>query len=128
MPVRTLRNARPLSSRLSVTSRWRCANASAKRKAIRLRKHDSEPGRPVSFETEVMRTPSIPQGTTYSNGWRSLSTLIAKPCVVTPRDTCTPIDPILRSPAQTPVSPSRTSASIPSSASAATMARSIVFT
>ena len=53
--------------------------------------------------TDVICTPSSPQGTTQPNGARSLSTLIAKPCVVTPRATCTPIEAILRSPAQTPV-------------------------
>ena len=45
----------------------------------------------------------MPQGTIHSNGWRSLSTFTASPWVVTPRDTCTPIEPILRSPTQTPV-------------------------
>ena len=53
--------------------------------------------------TDVICTPSSPHGTTQPNGARSLSTLIAKPCVVTPRETCTPIEAILRSPAQTPV-------------------------
>jgi hypothetical protein len=67
----------------------------------------------------------MPQGTIHWKGWRSLSTFTAKPWVVTPRETCTPIEPILRSPAQTPVSPSRTRASMPSSASAAMIARSI---
>ena len=62
---------------------------------------------PVSLVTEVMRTPSRPQGTTHSNGCRSLSTLMAKPWVVTPRETWTPIEPILRSSTQTPVRPSR---------------------
>ena len=57
--------------------------------------------------TEVMRTWSMPQGTIHSNGWRSLSTFTASPWVVTPRDTCTPIEPILRSPAQTPVNGAR---------------------
>ena len=84
---------------------------------------------PVSFDTEVTRTWSIPQGTIHSNGWRSLSTLTASPCVDTPPDTRTPIDAIFESPAQTPVKGvSRGSASTPSSASAATIARSIVWT
>ena len=81
---------------------------------------------------EVIRTPSRPQGTTHSNGWRSLSTLTAKPCVVTPRATWTPIDAILRSPTHTPVksrpSSGRARAASPSSASAATMADSMVRT
>ena len=67
-----------------------------------------------------MRTWSMPQGTIHSNGWRSLSTFTARPWVVTPRETCTPIEPILRSPAQTPVRGlSRASAAMPSSRSAA---------
>ena len=55
------------------------------------------------LSTEVIRTWSIPHGTIHSNGCRSLSTFTANPCVVTPRETCTPIEPILRSPAHTPV-------------------------
>ena len=76
--------------------------------------------------TDVIRTPSRPHGTTHSNGCRSLSTLTAKPWVVTPRETWMPIEAILRSSTQTPVSPSRGPAAMPSSASAATIARSIV--
>ena len=73
---------------------------------------------PNSRQSEVIRTPSIPQGTTHSNGCRSLLTLMAKPWVVTPRLTWTPIEPILRPsggppPTQTPVRPSITSASTP---------------
>ena len=76
-----------------------------------------------------MRTWSIPQGTIHSKGWRSLSTLIASPCIDTPSRTRTPIEPILRSPTHTPVyGVERTSADTPSSASAATIARSIVWT
>ena len=68
----------------------------------------------------------MPQGTIHSKGWRSLSTFTASPWVVTPRDTCTPIEPILRSPTQTPVTGvARTWATMPSSPSAATIARSI---
>ena len=52
--------------------------------------------RPSSRPSEVTRQPSIPQGTTHSNGCRSLLTLIARPWVVTPRLTWTPIEPILR--------------------------------
>ena len=52
---------------------------------------------------EVIRTSGSPQATTHSKGCRSLSTLTAKPCVVTSRATCTPIEAILRSPSQTPV-------------------------
>ena len=51
---------------------------------------------------EVIATPASPQGTIQENGSRSLSTLTAKPCVATPRETCTPIEAILRSPTQTP--------------------------
>ena len=76
--------------------------------------------------TDVMRQFSMPQGTIHSNGWRSLLTLIAKPCVVTPRLTCTPIDAILRgSCVQTPVSPSIGPASMPTSASDAMIADSM---
>ena len=54
---------------------------------------------PSSRASEVIRHASIPQGTIHSNGCRSLLTLIAKPWVVTPRLTWTPIEPILRPPA-----------------------------
>ena len=92
---------------------------------MRLRKHGNELPRPVSLATEVIRTWSMPQGTIHSNGWRSLSTFTARPWVVTPRDTCTPIEPILRSPAHTPVNGlPRASAAMPSSRSAPTIARS----
>ena len=84
--------------------------------------------RPVSSRREVILTPSSPQGTIHSNGCRSQSTLIAKPWVVTPRETWTPIEPIFASPAHTPVKPSRTWASTPSSASAAMTADSIART
>ena len=53
--------------------------------------------------TEVMRTPSRPQGTTHSKGCRSLATLTAKPWVETPFWTWTPSEAILRSPTHTPV-------------------------
>src|SRR6266436_6750008 len=77
---------------------------------------------PSSRHSDVIRTPSIPQGTTHSNGCRSLLTLTANPWVVTPRLTCTPIEPILRPfggrpPTQTPVSPSITSALTPNAVS-----------
>src|SRR3954468_4718218 len=117
---------RPSRSRSGVTRRCRRPNASQNAWAIRRRKQGRCSPWPVSFVTEVMRTPSSPHGTTHSNGWRSLSTLIAKPCVVTPRETWTPIEPILRSSTQTPVRPSRGPAAMPSSASAATIASSIV--
>jgi hypothetical protein len=82
--------------------------------------------------TEVMRTPSSPQGTIQLNGWRSFSTFTANPCVVTPRATCTPIDAIFRSSTHTPVksgpSSGRARAAIPSCARAATSARSNVRT
>ena len=45
----------------------------------------------------------MPHGTIQRNGSRSLSALTAKPCVVTRRETCTPIDAILRPPVHTPV-------------------------
>ena len=51
---------------------------------------------PSSRLSEVTRQPSIPQGTIHSKGCRSLLTLIARPWVVTPRLTCTPIEPIFR--------------------------------
>ncbi len=79
---------------------------------------------PSSRQTDVMRQPSIPHGTIHSNGCRSLLTLIAKPWVVMPRLTWTPIEPILRSPAQTPVSPSIGPASIPKPARESIISRS----
>src|SRR5829696_6244542 len=85
------------------TIRWRMPNASAKRHAIRLRKQGRRPARPLSRATDVIRTWSIPHGTIHSNGWRSLSTFTARPCVVTPPETRTPIEAILESPAHTPV-------------------------
>src|SRR6185437_5927345 len=100
------------------------SNTSQKRAMIASRKWGNRPDSPVSLQTELICAPSIPHGTTHSNGWRSLSTFTAKPCVVTPRDTCTPIEPILPFGAHTPVSPPRTSASTPSSASAAMSTRS----
>ena len=80
-----------------------------------------------------MRTSGRPQGTTHSKGCRSLSTLTAKPCVVTSRERCTPIEAILRSAVQTPMksrpSPERPrGAGTPSSTSAVTIACSIVRT
>ncbi|MBV9943874.1 MAG: hypothetical protein JO262_17230 [Solirubrobacterales bacterium] len=59
--------------------------------------------RPVSSISEVIRTPSRPQGTIQLKGSRSSSTLTANPCVLTPRDRCTPIEAILRSSTHTPV-------------------------
>ena len=53
--------------------------------------------RPSSCASEVIVTSGSPQATTQENGSRSLSTLTAKPWVVTPRETCTPIEAILRS-------------------------------
>ena len=53
---------------------------------------------PSSRASEVIATPSIPQGTIHSNGCRSLLTFTASPCVVTPRLTCTPIEPIFALP------------------------------
>ena len=88
-------------------------------------------GKP-SCATEVIRTSGSPQATTHVNGARSLVTLSAKPCMETPRETCTPIEAILRSCTHTPVksgpSSVRTRATTPSSPSAATIARSIVRT
>ena len=76
---------------------------------------------PSSRVSEVIRQASIPQGTTHSNGCRSLATLTARPWVVIPRRTWIPIEPILRAspagggsaPTQTPVSPSISPASTP---------------
>ena len=59
--------------------------------------------RRVSLMTEVIRTPSSPHGTIQENGCRSFSTLTAKPWVLTPRATCTPIEAIFRSSTHTPV-------------------------
>src|SRR5215213_4816772 len=117
------------SSRSIDTSRCRASNAPAKRYASRLRKHGSDGERPVSRATEVTCTRSIPQGTIHSNGSRPLSTFTASPCIETPSRTRTPIEAILASPAQTPVSGvARGSATTPSSASAETIAPSIVCT
>jgi hypothetical protein len=77
---------------------------------------------------EVIRTPSSPHGTIHPNGCRSFWTLTANPCVVTPRERCTPIEAILRSSTHTPVyagpSSERARATTPSSANAATTASS----
>src|ERR671910_110711 len=117
------------STRRGETIRCLIPNASANRHASRLRKHGSEGCRPVSLDTEVMRAWSIPQGTIQSNGWRSLSTFTARPCVETRADSRTPMEPIFESPTHTPVNGvSRGSAAMPSSARAATIARSIVWT
>ncbi len=79
---------------------------------------------PSSRLSEVIETPSIPHGTTHSNGCRSLLTLTASPCVVTPRLTWSPIEPILRVPTQTPVRPSIVLARTPASPSASIIVRS----
>ena len=71
----------------------------------------------------------MPHGTIQSNGSRSLSTFTASPCIETPSRTRTPIEAIFESPTQTPVKgTARGSAATPSSASAATIALSIVWT
>ena len=106
--------------------RWRRPNAWATCQAARLRKQRIAPVRRVSTYRDVIRTPSIPHGTIHSKGWRSHSTFTAKPCVVTPRETCTPIEAILSPPTQIPVRPSRTSPRTPSSSRAAITARSRV--
>jgi hypothetical protein len=92
------------SRRGRLISRWRSCSACASANAARLRKHAISVGaRPVSRTSEVICTSWRPQGTIQPNGARSFSTLMAKPCVVTPRATWTPIEAILRSPTQTPV-------------------------
>ncbi len=53
--------------------------------------------------SEVIRTSGSPQAITSLNGARSLSTLTAKPCIDTRRDTWMPIEAILRSSTHTPV-------------------------
>ena len=50
-----------------------------------------------------MATSASPQAMTQENGSRSFSTLTAKPWVLTPRETCRPIEAILRSSTHTPV-------------------------
>jgi hypothetical protein len=68
------------SSRARLTNRWRRPSAWATCHAARRRKHLICPaGEPVSLVIEVIRTPSSPQGTIQPNGWRSFSTLTAKP-------------------------------------------------
>jgi hypothetical protein len=59
--------------------------------------------RPVSRSNDVIATPSSPHGTIHEKGCRSFSTLTANPCMLTPRDRCTPIDAIFRSSTHTPV-------------------------
>jgi hypothetical protein len=62
------------------------------------------PRSPRSLSIEVICTSGRPQATTQVNGSSDrASTLAAKPCVVTPRETCTPIDASLRFSTQTPV-------------------------
>ena len=56
-----------------------------------------------SWAIEVIVTSGRPQAITHENGSRSLSTLTANPCVAMPRETCTPIEAILRSCTHTPV-------------------------
>jgi hypothetical protein len=53
--------------------------------------------------SDVISTPSSPHGTIQPNGCRSFSMFTAKPWVVTPRATCTPIEAIFRFSTQTPV-------------------------
>ena len=85
------------SSRSGDTRRWRARAPRRSGSAIALAEAGAWRRRaPVSRRPRSSRTWSIPQGTIHSNGWRSLSTFTAKPCVVTPRRTCTPIEPILR--------------------------------
>src|ERR1700683_2281030 len=78
------------------TRRWRRPCAVAKWKAMRRRKQ----GMPAlcrgasSLASEVMATSGSPQATTQAKGSRSLWTLTANPCVVTPRETCKPIEAI----------------------------------
>ena len=129
VPGSALAGARP--SRCGVISRWRRPNACAKRYAIRLRKQARPSGEPSSA-TDVIETDGSPHATTQVNGARSLVTLTAKPCAETPRETWIPIEAILRSPAHTPVysrpSCERGRAVTPASASASTIAPSIVAT
>jgi hypothetical protein len=73
------------STRASDMSRCRAPCASAKRHAIRLRKHDRcGPASRASAATEVIRTSGSPHGTIQSNGSSELSTFTAKPCLETP--------------------------------------------
>jgi len=70
-------------------------------------------GRPVSAAIVVNAASSRPQAVIHSvNGAGSRSTFSAYPCVVTQRETCTPIEAIFRGGrvSQTPVSPSIRSA------------------
>ena len=82
------------------TRRWRrsCASTEAVGHALAEAGRAPAPDRRSSRAIEVMLTSGSPQATTHENGSRSLSTLTAKPWVVTPRETCTPIEAILRSP------------------------------
>ena len=58
---------------------------------------------PSSRAIEVIATSGSPQATTQEKGSRSFSTFTAKPWVEIPRETCTPIEAILRGPTHTPV-------------------------
>jgi hypothetical protein len=115
--------------RAGVTIRWRRPNSRANAWAARLRKQPTPSSTP-SARSDVIRTSGSPQAITEPNGDRSLSTLTAKPCMLTRRDTWIPIDAILRSSTHTQVSsrPSRRCAATPASRSAVTSAASIVST
>ncbi len=86
-----------------MTSRWRRPWASQKLGAMRVRKRSIETSPSSSAAIEVIATSGSPQATTHEKGSRSLSTLIANPCVETPRETWTPSEAILRSSTHTPV-------------------------
>ena len=60
-------------------------------------------GYDLKHTIEVICTSGSPHATTQENGSSSFSTLTAKPCVAMPRETCTPIEAILRSSTHTPV-------------------------
>src|SRR5262249_55472757 len=94
-----------IPSRAGETNRISRPCAWQKRSAITLRKRSGETAReePSSLAKEAMPTPGSPQATTHRNGSSSLFTLTAKPCVLTPRETCTPIEAILRCWTHTPV-------------------------
>src|SRR5205823_7567375 len=79
---------------------------------------------PVSFSIDVIATLSMPQGTIRLKGERSPQTFNANPCIVIQWRTPTPIDAILRSSTQTPVSDSRRIAATSYSVSVSMSSRS----
>ena len=111
------------------TTSWRStsapgANSSAKRATMVSTTVRISTGRPRMRAIDVTPRSRMPQGTMWPNIVRSGSTLRAKPCIVRPFETFTPMAAIFSTVpdgvgAHTPVSPFSTPASTPRSARAA---------